>query len=160
MLTALRDAPGAMALVHVPDRDRVFWLWSDDTGDAPVLRVVDPTHPGLLDRPAPGVLERMLRTPGVTVLGLDADGQPGGQGPAGALPPAAPAEGTTVPWYLEDGALGQFTVLAAGRPATTRAGSAAQLARVSRPACPSLPACRPTTRRRSAYRYGARSPGR
>ncbi|MEU0546516.1 toxin glutamine deamidase domain-containing protein [Micromonospora sp. NPDC005979] len=140
MLTALRDAPGAMALVHVPDRDRVFWLWSDDTGDAPIVRVVDPTHAGLLDRPTPVVLDRMLRTPGVTVLALDADGQPGGQGPADTLPPpAAPAQGPTVPWYLEDGALGQFTVLAAGRPATARVGSAAQLARGLAAGLPVLP---------------------
>ncbi|MGW5577622.1 toxin glutamine deamidase domain-containing protein, partial [Micromonospora chokoriensis] len=129
MLAALRSAPGAMALVHVPDRERVFWLWSDDTGDSPVLRVIDPTHPGLLARPAPGVLAQLLGTPDVTVLALDADGQPGGTPPADTLPPPAPAtEDTTVPWYLQDGALGQFTVLAAGRPAATRAGSPAQIA--------------------------------
>ncbi|MET8524160.1 hypothetical protein [Micromonospora sp. NPDC005172] len=140
MLAALRGAPGAMALVHVPDRDRVFWLWSDDTGDAPIVRVVDPTHPGLLDRPTPRVLEQMLRTPGVTVLGLNADGQPGGQGPADTLPPpTAATQGPTVPWYLEDGALGQFTVLAAGRPASARVGSAAQLARGLAAGLPVLP---------------------
>ncbi|WP_410813455.1 toxin glutamine deamidase domain-containing protein [Micromonospora sp. 067-2] len=130
MLAALRTAPGAMALVHVPDRNRVFWLWSDDTGGTPVLRVVDPAYPGLLARAVPGVLSELLGTPDVTVLALDADGQPGDTRPADTPPPpAAATEDTTVPWYLQDGALGQFTVLDAGRPATSRAGSPTQIAR-------------------------------
>ncbi|MET7951110.1 toxin glutamine deamidase domain-containing protein [Micromonospora sp. NPDC005324] len=144
MLTALRNAPGAMALVHVPARERVFWLWSDDTGDRPVLRVVDPTHSGMLARPAPGVLPQLLGTPDVTVLALDADGQPGGSPPVDTLPPPAPAtEDTTVPWYLRDVALGQFTVLTAGRPASARVGSAAQIARslvAGLPVLPDVPA--------------------
>ncbi|MDG4809466.1 toxin glutamine deamidase domain-containing protein [Micromonospora sp. WMMD1120] len=143
MLTALRNAPGAMALVHVPDRDRVFWLWSDDTGDAPVLRVVDPTHAGLLGRPAPSVLREMLRTPDVTVLALDPDGRSIGERPTETLPSPVATRGATVPWYLQDGALGQFTVLAAGRPASARVGSAAQIARslvASLPVLPGVPA--------------------
>ncbi|MGW5556455.1 hypothetical protein ACWER9_04415 [Micromonospora sp. NPDC003944] len=158
MLTALRNAPGAMALVHVPDRERAFWLWSDDTDDAggaPVLRVVDPAYPGLLDRPAPGALPEMLRTPDVTVLALDEDGQPAGTPPADTLPPPAPAtEDTTLPWYLQDGALGQFTVLAAGRPATTRAGSPAQIAQSLVAGLPAIPGISATDA--TAIRAGVR----